>query len=150
MVAHRFLTGSFELVDDAATLHASLKPQLTSSTKPNVLMVIVEGLGAFKDTKKQDLIWGPLVEISVNDGYVVQTGYTQYFGSTSSAEARELCNRFGDYRDFRERGNLDCLPRLALKSGYNTAAFHTFSGTFFERLDWYPKVGFQELKIVSL
>ncbi|KZL18985.1 Sulfatase [Pseudovibrio axinellae] len=144
-----FLSNPFDPVEDAATIRANLKQQITSTTQPDVLIVIVEGLGTFKEGRKQEQIWGPLLDTDLKETYSVQSGSTEYIGSTSSAEARELCNRLADYRDFRDRGTVACLPRIALASGYKTAAFHGFSGAFFERFDWYPKVGFQELNFLE-
>ncbi|MCV0429221.1 MAG: sulfatase-like hydrolase/transferase, partial [Roseibium sp.] len=68
-----------------------------------------------------------------------------YFGSTTSAESRELCGRWGDYMDYLEAPAYDCLPAEYQAKGYETAAFHAFWGAFFDRTDWFPRIGFQKL-----
>lgn len=136
---------SFVPVDDAASIHAKLAGRLGTTRQPNVLVVMVEGLGAFQSELKQDLVWQPLLSDEMKQVYDIERGTTQYFGSTTSGELRELCNLKADYRDFRDRKDVDCLPGKALEAGYRTAAFHAFTQRFFERVDWFPKIGFQEL-----
>ncbi|ASP34874.1 hypothetical protein CHH27_17860 [Labrenzia sp. VG12] len=138
-------TERFVPVDDAASIHSELASRLDQPRQPNVLVVMVEGLGAFQSDRKQELVWEPLLSEQVKQAYEIKSGTTRYFGSTTSGEARELCNLKADYRDFRDRKGADCLPGQALEAGYRTAAFHAFTQTFFERVDWFPKIGFQEL-----
>lgn len=149
MVARNNFGERFQPVDDAATLKAGIAADLVPDGERNVLIVMVEGLGAFAEQEKRELIWGPLLGDDVSAAYEVETGTAVYFGSTTSGEARELCNVNGDYRDFRERGSADCLPRKAREAGFETAAFHAFTGTFFERFDWFPKIGFEELNFME-
>ncbi|MBO6855739.1 sulfatase-like hydrolase/transferase [Roseibium sp.] len=136
---------SYVPTDDAASLYSGLEDHLDDAQKRNVLVVMVEGLGAFASQELRDLIWQPLLERDVAEHYVVEQGDAVYFGSTTSGEVRELCNLKADYRDFRDRESGECLPLKAVKAGYRTAAFHAFTGNFFERFDWYPKIGFQDL-----
>ncbi|ASP34875.1 sulfatase-like hydrolase/transferase [Labrenzia sp. VG12] len=136
-------------IDDAASLHSDVDSFLSRSGARNVLIVMVEGLGAFADPALRDTVWGPLLGADVAASYDVEGGSTIYFGSTTSGEVRELCHLKADYRDFRDRVSSDCLPARALKAGYRTAAFHAFTGTFFERFDWYPKIGFQDLNFLE-
>jgi hypothetical protein len=135
----------FSAVDDTATTYADLGVVVTSSEQPNLLVVIVEGLGAFSNSESQELVWGPLLGKMVSSRYDVYTGNVLYSGSTSTAEIRELCNLFADYRDLRDIEHLDCLPNRAKEVGYETAAFHAFTGEFFERVHWYPKIGFENI-----
>ncbi|MCX2725105.1 sulfatase-like hydrolase/transferase [Roseibium salinum] len=139
----------FSPVRDAASAHAGLDQHLVSSGERNILIVMVEGLGAFASQDHQKLVWGPLLGEEVKESYDAESGTAVYFGTTTSGEARELCNVMADYRDFRERDSADCLPKRAVEAGYRTAAFHGFTGEFFERFDWYPKIGFQELNFIE-
>ncbi len=153
--AHRLLPAknyraeAFAPIERTATVYAGIKQEITAPSRHDVLLVIVEGLGTFRETDKQQLIWGPLLEADLKEHYDIYQGNVPYNGSTSVAEARELCNFQADYRDFRKRESIGCLPHLALKSGYSTTAFHGFTGTFFERFDWYPKIGFQHLNFLE-
>lgn len=136
-------------IDDAASLHSGVDAFMAQAGARNVLIVMVEGLGAFADPALRDIVWEPLLEADVATRYDVDGGSTIYFGSTTSGEARELCHLKADYRDFRDRDSSDCLPARALEAGFRTAAFHAFTGTFFERFDWYPKIGFQDLNFLE-
>lgn len=135
----------FTPIEATARKSADFASGLASEDKSNLLVVMVEGLGAFENQSHQDLIWGPLLAPEVEESFATSVGIAAYFGSTSSAEVRELCNRFGDYRHLRDVDTLDCLPKRAQSEGYQTAAFHAFTGSFFERFDWYPKIGFEKL-----
>ncbi|MBG6177879.1 phosphoglycerol transferase MdoB-like AlkP superfamily enzyme [Labrenzia sp. EL_208] len=136
---------SFVPIKDAASLKTGIAQVLQDDQRSNVLIVMVEGLGAFSSPEHQKTVWGPLLDEEIGAMYAIKQGTTQYFGSTTSGEARELCNLRADYRDFRDKKFADCLPKWALESGYKTAAFHAFTNEFFERKDWFPKIGFEEL-----
>ncbi|WP_428643517.1 sulfatase-like hydrolase/transferase [Roseibium sp.] len=144
-VAEASVAESYVPINRSAVLASGLEERLNATKKRNVLVVVVEGLGAFASQELQDLIWQPLLEDDVAGRYDVKSGDTIYFGTTTAGEVRELCGLKGDYRDFRDRDSGDCLPRRAVEAGYRTASFHAFTGNFFERFDWYPKIGFQEL-----
>lgn len=139
------LAETFEPIDDAASFKTGLAHLTETGERPDLLIVMVEGLGAFNSQEHQDLVWGPLLGARIRERYVASQGTTHYFGSTTSGEARELCNLKADYRDFRDKDMSDCLPYRVSASGYKTAAFHAFTERFFERNDWFPKIGFQEL-----
>lgn len=148
-LAQTLISETYVPIDDAASKHSGLEAALTRDGKHNILVVMVEGLGALASPELGDLIWQPLLETDVAERYDVQTGSTVYFGSTTAGEVRELCLLKGDYRDFRGRENSDCLPGQAVEAGYRTAAYHGFTGSFFERFDWYPKIGIQELNFLE-
>lgn len=44
---------------------------------------------------------------------------------------------------------LDCLPARYDRAGYETTAWHSFSGWFFERTAWWPKLGFEHTKFAE-
>lgn len=135
----------FTPIEDAASLKSGVVKSVRSSQRNDVLIVMVEGLGAFTSPELQNIVWGPLLDEAILTRYELEQGTTHYFGSTTSGEARELCNLNADYRDFRDKSTSDCLPSLAKEAGYRTAAFHAFTKEFFERADWFPKIGFEEL-----
>jgi phosphoglycerol transferase MdoB-like AlkP superfamily enzyme len=74
----------------------------------------------------------------------VTTGSTTYYGSTTSAEMRELCNTREPYQEILDGKDFDCLPERMAARGYQTSAFHGFSAGFFDRYAWYPSVGFEK------
>ncbi|MDT9599456.1 sulfatase-like hydrolase/transferase [Sphingosinicella rhizophila] len=112
----------------------------------HVLFVMVEAMGAPTDpaiaTKLVD-IWAPP---EVRARYEVTTGTTPFYGSTTSGEMRELCGRWGDYRELMETKDATCLPALLAAKGYHSQAWHSFSGKMFDRNRWYPNAGFQEMR----
>ncbi|WP_434054969.1 MAG: sulfatase-like hydrolase/transferase [Roseibium sp.] len=139
------LAETFEPIEDAASFKTGFAQFAKTTEHRDLLIVMVEGLGAFSSRAYQDIVWGPLLGAPIREKYAVTQGTALYFGSTTSGEARELCNLKADYRDFRDKDMTDCLPHRALAAGYKTAAFHAFTERFFERNDWFPKIGFQEL-----
>lgn len=147
--AMRSFSESYVPIETSASRSSDLEAHFRDAEVRNVLFVMVEGLGAFSSKKLRDAVWQPLLQKDIAEKYTVETGRTVYFGSTTSGEARELCNLKADYRDFRSRDSADCLPTHAAQAGYKTASFHAFTGTFFERFDWYPKIGFQEMNFLE-
>jgi phosphoglycerol transferase MdoB-like AlkP superfamily enzyme len=59
---------------------------------------------------------------------------------------RELCGRWGDYRTLIDKRDSSCLPARLAAKGYRSQAWHSFSGSMFDRNRWYPNVGFQEMR----
>lgn len=108
----------------------------------NMLFVMVEGMGAFADPAHRALLADMLKKAGLEDRYTLSEGLSRYVGSTTGAESRELCGHWGDHRDFMDKTHYDCLPARFANKGYDTAAFHAFTGNFFNRADWYPSIGF--------
>ena len=54
---------------------------------------------------------------------------------------RELCGQWNNYTtfDFAAGG---CLPQRMKQAGYQTTAMHAFDGGFFERNEWWQRLGF--------
>lgn len=112
----------------------------------HVLMIMVEAMG----TPTDPAIRRKLVDIwarpQVRDRYDVTTGNSPFYGSTTSGEMRELCGRWDDYRELIEKMDSSCLPARLAAKGYRSQAWHSFSGSMFDRNLWYPNVGFQEMR----
>ena len=68
-------------------------------------------------------------------------------GPTTSGEGRELCQtRMGAYVAQGTAAQLErCLPLRMRRMGYRTLALHGFSGEMYDRKDWYPKMGFEDI-----
>lgn len=111
----------------------------------NVLVVMIEGMGAFERSAHQNLLWEIFDTPEIKSRFEVATGTGPYKGSTTSAESRELCGRWGDYYDYLEEREFDCLPAQYRDNGYETAAFHAFGGDLFQRKTWFPRIGFEKL-----
>lgn len=110
--------------------------------RTNLMIVVVEAMGLPNDpalARRLDAIW---TRPELAGRFEITRGSTTFYGSTTSGELRELCQRWGDYRDI-EVPQPDCLPAILARRGYETHAYHAFAPTFFERQRWYPLIGFE-------
>jgi hypothetical protein len=130
----------------SAVTGSGLLPAAADAPRRNVMIVMVESLGAPVDNPELSrMIFARYNDSAIKARFDVSGGTTTYYGSTTSGEVRELCGRWGDYYDLLDRRDGGCLPARMAKQGYETAAYHSFSGDFFERNTWYPNIGFQKM-----
>jgi hypothetical protein len=66
----------------------------------NVVVVIVESFGYLLDPAARQRIVAPIYDPTFTQDYEVTAGHTVYYGSTTSAEMRELCNTRTFYVDY--------------------------------------------------
>lgn len=111
----------------------------------NILIVMVEGMGAFADPAERAVLSDRLEQVARSSGYGFEHGVSSYFGSTTGAESRELCGRWGDHLDYLGGRSYDCLPRRLAGRGYEAIAYHGFSSDMFDRHTWYPAIGFNRM-----
>lgn len=112
--------------------------------KTNLMVIMVEAMGLPRDAgmkSKLEQIW---IRPEIARRYDVSQGTTAFFGSTTSGEMRELCGRWGDYREIASPQS-DCLPAMLAAKGYRTTSYHSFTSRFFDRTSWYPLIGIQHL-----
>lgn len=125
---------------DSAFLQAGLN---TKSLKAkNLVVIIVESWGVASDPYDAALdraIWDAT---KLSARYSASRGVTKYFGSTTNAEVREWCAEWADHNTY-DFDHPRCLPTEFVKNGFETFAFHSFNDEFFNRAEWYPKIGFQ-------
>lgn len=127
---------------DSAVLQTGVGPRTLKSR--NLVLVMVESWGVPahpEDQKINDSIWRAERWAAKYD---VTKGTSLYFGSTTNAEVRELCGAWGDHITY-DFANSHCLPEKFKEAGYGTYALHSFKGGFFDRISWYPMVGFDQL-----
>lgn len=129
---------------DSAVDTSGFRTVLSSSKPQRVLLVVVEALGHFADPQKQALLLQSLRAPALLEHYIVSSGTTTYYGSTTAAEMRELCDTREPYQALIDGKAITCLPAQMAARGYRTVGIHNFTGAFFEREQWYPKLGFQE------
>jgi hypothetical protein len=112
--------------------------------KRNLMIVIVESLGQpVRNREMERLVFARYRQSDVTSRFDLTRGTSLYYNSTTSGEVRELCGRWGDYFDYLDKPTDGCLPARLRRAGYETSAYHSFSGKFFERETWWPNVGFQ-------
>ena len=116
--------------------------------KPRHLMIVmVESLGVPVNNPEMDrLLFQRYRTPEVAQRFDLDYGKTVYFKSTTAGEVRELCGRWGEYHDLLDRKDEGCLPALLRRLGYQTSAYHSFTGEFFDREKWYPNIGFEQQK----
>lgn len=134
-----------DLPFESAVGKAGLTADRVAARGNNLLIVLVEGMGAFADAGDRALITAPLRQAAARSGYRFEAGTSLYSGSTTGAESRELCGRWGDYIDYLPNRSYSCLPRQLADRGYETIAYHGFVPSMFNRDVWYPHIGFTRL-----
>lgn len=115
----------------------------------NVLIVMVEGMGAFASVEDRARLTAPLRAAAARRGYSFESGSSAYSGSTTGAESRELCGRWGDFADYVRRRAYDCLPRRLAERGWETVSYHGYGGHMFRRSLWYPNIGFTRMNFAG-
>ena len=129
----------------SALLDSGLEGRI-EKTRINFLIVMVEGLGRLADDHHQELLMAPLRHPALMERYELRVGTTEYFGSTTSAEMRELCASRIPYTELTVEGApIDCLPARLTSLGYSAEAFHAFTSRMFDRVSWYPRIGLQRM-----
>ncbi len=130
---------------DSAMRNSGLAQVDLASNRRDLFIVMVESWGDLEDPSYSELVRSPLRRDDINERFSVKSGSTDYYGSTTSAEFRELCDRWAEFGDYTETAASLCLPARLGAAGYETMAFHAFTGRMFDRYLWYPNVGFQDI-----
>lgn len=140
------------LKDNVTFQKAGFESVLEARTKERggediILFIINESWGATVDPVVQERLLEPIATLPLRDPPVY--GELEFFGATVAAELKELCGLRPDH--FALKGVAeefgDCLPQRYVKKGYETHAVHGAMGTIYDRKDWYPKAGFQQLTL---
>jgi hypothetical protein len=128
---------------ESATKAVALAPR--EDHRHHVLVIMVEALGLPTASAEQAIFVADWDRPAWRARYQVSHGKTRFVGSTTHSELRELCGSWGDYTSF-DFDHADCLPRRFRAAGYETAAMHAFGGYFFNRTQWYPRIGFADMR----
>lgn len=136
--------GSMHEFESAVTA-SGFDAEIQSTEGHNIIIVMVEGMGAFINPDHQKLLLAPFNDPATRKRYQLSTGTVYYFGSTTAAEMRELCQTGDNYTTFLSDRSSHCLPVLLADAGYETTAIHGYSGQMFDRIKWYPNIGFQRM-----
>ncbi|MBP6581479.1 MAG: sulfatase-like hydrolase/transferase, partial [Sphingorhabdus sp.] len=118
----------------------------------HIIVVMVESLGLPRgNAEMQRLLFAEYKNNpAIRARYDLSQGHNPYYVSTTAGEVRELCGRWGDYYDLVDRKDSNCMPARLANRGYATHAMHSFIGSFFERDQWYPNIGFQKTEFGPL
>lgn len=119
-------------------------PQYNNIENDKILLIINESWGVTKNEEIQKNIIDSIKFIGLPS---IRYGVLDFSGATVSAELRELCKL--QPLNFNlsniENGFENCLPKKLSEYGYITHAIHGAIGLMYDRKDWYPKAGFQEV-----
>lgn len=112
--------------------------------KPNICLVIMESFGVNVDSNNFNKVIMPIS--TLKDNFIIKIGKEKFYGSTISAETRELLGLINI--PFRKLKYLDStkvnnsIPSILKKFGYVSYGYHGFSGKMFDNKYWWPKIGF--------
>jgi phosphoglycerol transferase MdoB-like AlkP superfamily enzyme len=103
----------------------------------------MESFGLLRDSASNEMVIAPYRSSAVNERYHVTVGSVRFEGATTSGELRELCGVLSSHLAVDHVDGSRCLPSLFRDAHFSTVAFHGYKRSFFNRSDWYPRVGFQ-------
>lgn len=114
---------------------------------PDVVLILVESWGLPLDAHLAQALNAPYDDPGVARKYDVSYGAVHFGGSTVPGESRELCqSRMGFELLVASPESLhECLPALFHDRNYDNIAVHGYWGSLFQRRNWYPKIGFDQI-----
>jgi len=141
------LGGQFAMPSATALALNRLADYRPGPTQPNVVLVLVEAWGLPHDIALRRAIDQPFSDPKLLARYDILRGSMPFEGHTTSGEGRELCGtHLGSFVTQGTAAQLErCVPAQMHRAGYRTLAVHGFSGDFFDRKDFYPKLGFDDI-----
>lgn len=119
-----------------------------AAAHPNrsILLVMVESMGLHRDTGVREWLRAGLVDAGMSARYEVVERQLPFRGATVAGELRGLCGLAGDYRSITPELAGRCLPARLAAQGWHSVGLHGFSGNMFDRRDWWPRIGLQQIE----
>lgn len=111
-----------------------------------VMLIISESWGEVREKEINNFLLSPITQLRDRlDWY--ERGSLDVKGPTVAGELRELCRLRPNHFNLRDvtEGFDYCLPNQLRKAGYKTAAMHGAMGLMYDRIHWYPRLGFDEV-----
>jgi hypothetical protein len=118
---------------------------------PRILSVAVEAYGWSKDDRYNRWVLARL-QTAVKGRYQVEVALRGFKGATLSGELRELCAQRTSGTPTRKAAaelGQRCLPTKLAGAGYATLGIHGNPRFFYNRLEVYPAIGFQEVRFLE-
>jgi hypothetical protein len=122
--------------------------EYTLDSTSNQMLIIVESFGLIKDSLKRAAFQKDISAVFETKNWKTNWGKTEFTGSTTRSELRELLNCVGDYRYFINADhatNFTSIFHIKKKQGYNTIAIHSYKANMFERPIWWRNIGADEV-----
>jgi hypothetical protein len=116
------------------------------TTRPNFVLILVESWGIANDPKLHDRLTLPYNQPELLAKYRVLQGTIPFHGATVGGETRELCQSTAGIEVLKIPADRlkSCLPDTLRALGYTTTALHGMDARVFNRINWYPRIGFQQ------
>jgi len=115
------------------------------AARANFVVIVLESWGQIADPAATRQIASPYAATDLRARYHVDLGTVPFKGPTVFGETRELCGQTfqngiaaASAQDLRA-----CLPNFFAANGYATIGIHGFYPKVYDRMHWYPRVGFQ-------
>lgn len=123
--------------------------RLLQPNSDKILYIVAESWGsARKDSMQKDILKNIYQQENLLE--FIHAGYFDFSGATVQGEIRELCQLridTGFALNLLEKNQFStCLPNVLKAQNYQTFALHNTNGQLYERVDWYPKAGFQHIQ----
>lgn len=113
-----------------------------------LLLVVNESWGVPKNKEAQQEILAKLKSLEKFEFF--KEGASKAAHSTSAGELREICD--GEVAGFsslisahKSYGYDRCLPNQLKAQGYDAVSVHALSDILYDRLHWYPVIGFDQI-----
>lgn len=129
--------------DDLRQALSTATPESWTGPK-KIVVVVLESMGLPKGTSESEL-WAPFMTEAISKRYEVRTGQVPFLGATTAGEFRELCGIRMTHMAVRRSELPPCLPGQLKSLGYETFSMHGYDGMLFQRLEWYPRLGFDRM-----
>ena len=113
-----------------------------------IFFIVAESWGELRNPQAQREVLNKIYAQQENFDFI-HTGTMRTVGATVAGELRELCGLKLVANSGFALGQLEyeqyagCLPNLFKANNYQTIALHGTSGLLYDRVEWYPKAGFQ-------
>lgn len=106
-----------------------------------LMLIVAESWGQTSDLRIQEKLLQPLRALP---GRQIDQGEALSSGMTLAGELRELCHLVPMHYNLKsaEKGFEQCLPNQLRAIGYETLSLHAATGIMYDRIYWYPRVGF--------
>lgn len=118
--------------------------QFVTDSKSNQMLIIVESFGMIDDSIKRIKFQKSISTVFRSENWNTFWGKTEFTGSTTRGELRELLNCMGDYRYFIDRkhsNKVKSIFNIKKRQGYTINAIHSYKANMFERSIWWKNIG---------
>lgn len=125
---------------------SAAKLSIKENPEEKILFIIAESWGKPKDER----VLEQQISFLRSSGNVKDLHLEKIhaLGATIFGEFRELCGKTPTKLKFKNIPSdalADCMPASLYAKGYKTISLHGAHGTMYDRLQWYPAVGFHEM-----